>query len=99
MDKPQITKSRHDRIPTWYAIQTYSGYERHVQQALEQEIAIFGRPDLIDRAAIPIADEEQFPGYVLVHMQLTDATWALVRATTGVTKDCQPQRYHGAGPS
>jgi hypothetical protein len=36
---------------------------------------------------------------VLVHMQLTDATWALVRATAGVTKGCQPQPYHGGAPS
>jgi transcription termination/antitermination protein NusG len=99
MDGPQNTNSEYDRISSWYAIQTYAGYERHVQQTLQQEIALFGQPELIDRAIIPIVDQEQFPGYVLVHMQLTEATWALVRATTGLTKDCQPRRYHGAAPN
>ena len=99
MDRPQNTNAQHDRIPAWYAIQTYAGYEQYVQQALEREIAIFGQPELIEQVAIPVADQERFPGYIVVHMQLTDATWALVRATAGVTKDCQPQRYHGTMPS
>jgi transcription antitermination factor NusG len=99
MDTAQNAESQHDCLPRWYTVQTYAGYERHVHQSLEQQIATFGQPALIDRVTIPIADHEQFPGYVLVHMQLTDATWALVRATAGVTKGCQPQPYHGGAPS
>jgi transcription antitermination factor NusG len=99
LDTAQNTKSQHDRTPRWYTIQTYTGYERQVQEGLEQQIAKFAQPDLIDRVNIPSAAQARYPGYVLVHMQLTDATWALVRAMPGVTKGCQPQPYHGSAPS
>jgi len=99
MDTAQNTKAQHEHTPRWYSIQTYSGYERRVQQSLEQQIVTFGQPNLIDQSTMPIADQAPFPSYVLVHMQMTDATWALVRSTAGVTKGCQPQPYHGVAPS
>jgi hypothetical protein len=95
----QATKSR--RRTQWTLLKTlnpYTGYEQRVQQNLKQRIATFQHPELIDQVTLPI-NHPPFPGYVLVHMQLTDATWAIVRATAGVTKGCQPQPYGGITPS
>jgi transcription antitermination factor NusG len=99
LDTAQNTKPQHNHNPRWYTIQTYTGYERQVQEGLEQQIIKFAQPDLIDQVSIPSSDQAQYPGYVLVHMQLTDATWALVRAMPGVTRGCQPQPDHGGAPS
>jgi hypothetical protein len=43
MDTAQNTEPQHDRTSQWYTVQTYAGYERRVQQGLEQQIVAFGQ--------------------------------------------------------
>lgn len=93
MVKQDPTIGRH-----WYVIHTYSGYEDAVKRALEQRIESMNMPDYIFEIVVPkekktvikngkpvVVDKNLFPGYVLVDMIVTDASWFVVRNTPNVT--------------
>ncbi|NLW07508.1 MAG: transcription termination/antitermination protein NusG [Clostridia bacterium] len=82
----------------WYVIHTYSGYENKVKANLEKRVESMNMGDKIFRVIVPTEDEVQikdgkrkitkrkvYPGYVMVEMILTDASWYVVRNTPGVT--------------
>ncbi len=82
----------------WYVIHTYSGYEDAVKRALEQRIESMGMQEYIFDIVVPkekvaivkhgkqeIMEKNLFPGYVLVDMIVTDASWFVVRNTPNVT--------------
>ncbi len=82
----------------WYVIHTYSGYEDRVKRNLEQRIKSMDAAGDISEVVIPTEDEIEvrsgqrqtitkkiLPGYVLVHMQMSDQSWNIVRNTAGVT--------------
>ncbi|MDD4976875.1 MAG: transcription termination/antitermination protein NusG [Bacteriovorax sp.] len=82
----------------WYVINTYSGHEYKVIEALKTRIKTMGLEDKIFQAIIPIqskmvirrgqkvkSQEKTFPGYVLIQMILSDDSWITVRTTQGVT--------------
>ncbi|MBX4173006.1 transcription antitermination factor [Weissella viridescens] len=82
----------------WYVIHTYSGYENSVKTNLESRIETMGMTDYIFRVVVPerevtvnengetkVVKENDFPGYVLVEMVMTDEAWYVVRNTPGVT--------------
>ncbi|MGI9860688.1 transcription termination/antitermination protein NusG [Moorella naiadis] len=82
----------------WFVIHTYSGYENKVKANLEKRVESMNMGDKIFRIVVPMEDEVQikdgkrkivkrkvYPGYVMVEMVLTDASWYVVRNTPGVT--------------
>ncbi len=82
----------------WYVVHTYSGYEDAVKKALEQRIESMAMQDhifdvvvpkekmLVSKAGKQVVEEKKlFPGYVLVDMIVTDASWFIVRNTPNVT--------------
>jgi transcription termination/antitermination protein NusG len=82
----------------WYVIHTYSGHENKVMQNLKQKIASEHLENRIFDMLVPTQDkieirsgkkeqvkEKIFPGYLLVKMDLDDASWLAVRTTPGVT--------------
>jgi transcriptional antiterminator NusG len=82
----------------WYIVHTYSGFEAKVKESLRQRAEVAGIEALIEEVLIPteevvemrdgkksISKRKFFPGYVLVHMELTDDTWHVVRNTPKVT--------------
>lgn len=92
--------AREPEIPGrhWYAIHTYSGYEKKVQTHLEARIISMGLKDYIFRVVVPTEEEIEikggqrrtvtrkiYPGYVLIDMVLDENTWHAVRGTPGVT--------------
>jgi len=93
MPKQQIEQSRN-----WYVIHTYSGYEDAVAKNLKQRIESLGMEDKIFNVIVPkekkikikngkrkVVEEKIYPGYVLVEMIVTDASWYVVRNTPRVT--------------
>lgn len=87
-----------EQAKNWYAIHTYSGYEDAVAKNLKQRIESLGMEDLIFNVIVPkekkikikngkrkITEEKIYPGYVLVEMIVTDASWYVVRNTPRVT--------------
>ena len=82
----------------WFVIHTYSGHEERVQKNLEQRIKLMDIGDDIADIVVPTEDEVEvksgqrrtvarkiLPGYVLVHMKMSDQNWNIVRNTPGVT--------------
>lgn len=82
----------------WYAIHTYSGYENAVVRNLKQRIESLGMENLIFNVLVPKEqkvkvrggkrveyEDKIYPGYVLVDMIVTDASWYVVRNTPRVT--------------
>jgi transcriptional antiterminator NusG len=86
-------------LKKWYVVNTYSGHENKVRTTLERRIESlslgrnFGEIRIPTESVIEIKDgkkvptiQRQFPGYILVNMDMNDATWQLVRQTPGVTQ-------------
>lgn len=84
--------------PRWYVVHTYSGYENKVKTNLEKIIENRQLQDVIFEVKIPLMtsveiengqevekEEKVYPCYVLVKMEMSDATWHVVRNITGVT--------------
>lgn len=82
----------------WYVIHTYSGYEDNVAKNLKQRIESMDMQNLIFDVIVPkekkikikagkrvVVEEIIYPGYVLVEMIVTDASWYVVRNTPNVT--------------
>jgi transcriptional antiterminator NusG len=82
----------------WYVIHSYAGYENRVKTNLESRISSLNMEDYIFQIEVPThqvtevksgkkqtVNEKVLPGYILVRMDLTDESWAVVRNTPGVT--------------
>lgn len=85
-------------IGDWYVIHSYAGYENRVKTNLESRVTSMHMEDYIFQIEVPMEEvseikngqrklikRNKFPGYVLVRMELTDASWGTVRNTPGVT--------------
>ncbi len=79
-------------------LHTYSGYEDAVARNLKQRIESLDMADKIFNVLVPkekkikikngkrkTVEEKIYPGYVLVEMIVTDASWYVVRNTPNVT--------------
>ena len=86
----------------WYVIHSYAGYENRVKANLETRIQTLDMEDYIFEIQVPmeevveiknaqrkVINRVRIPGYVLVRMDLTDASWGAVRHTPGVTGFCR----------
>jgi len=82
----------------WYVIHSYAGYENRVKTNLENRIGSLNMEDFIFQIEVPVhnvtevkqgkrqqVSEKVLPGYILVRLELTDESWAVVRNTPGVT--------------
>jgi transcription termination/antitermination protein NusG len=82
----------------WYVVHSYAGYENRVKTNLENRIQSLNMEDYIFQIEVPVhnvtevkqgkrqqVSEKVLPGYILVRMELTDESWAVVRNTPGVT--------------
>ena len=76
----------------WYVVHAFSGHEAKVTRAMQERIERAGMQDLFGEILVPTeevvemrggqerrSERKFFPGYVLVHMELTDETWHLVK--------------------
>lgn len=76
----------------WYVIHVYSGFEDHVVRLMTKHIQLKGIEHRFGEIIVPKeevvemragkkckSERKFFPGYVLVQMEMDDATWHLVR--------------------
>jgi transcriptional antiterminator NusG len=81
----------------WYVVQAFSQYEKRVRDALKDHIARNGMEEYFGDVLVPTeevveiregkrrtTERKFFPGYVLVHMELNDETWHLVKSVPRV---------------
>jgi transcriptional antiterminator NusG len=82
----------------WYVVHSYAGYENKVKTNLETRIQTLDMEDYIFQVEVPTEEVTEIkngqrkqvqrkvlPGYILVRMDLIDASWSAVRNTPGVT--------------
>lgn len=82
----------------WYIVQAYSGFEKKVAQAIKEQAAQKNLTEKFHEIVVPTeevvevrrgkkvnAERKFFPGYVLIKMELSDATHHLVKTTEKVT--------------
>src|SRR5579885_1754380 len=82
----------------WYIVHTYSGFEERVKETLRQRAEALGMGGAFGEIRIPTetvveykggqkreTQRKFFPGYVLVEMDMSDATWPVVNNTPKVT--------------
>ena len=82
----------------WYSVSVLSNFEKKVAEAIRQAAAEKGMQDEIDDVVVPteevieirrgkkVTSERRFmPGYVLVHMELSDKTHHMVQSINRVT--------------
>jgi transcription termination/antitermination protein NusG len=82
----------------WYVVHAYSGFEKSVMRALKERVERAGMQDQFGEILVPVeevvemkggqkrtSERKFFPGYVLVQMEMNDASWHLVKSTAKVT--------------
>ncbi|MFW5807534.1 MAG: transcription termination/antitermination protein NusG [Spirochaetota bacterium] len=83
----------------WYVVHTYSGHENKVKVAIENKVRNLGLETRVGEIRIPTYDDpyldkkgkkrtrlkKTLPGYILIHMDLDEETWGIVKSTQGVT--------------
>ena len=81
----------------WYVVHAYSGYEKKVAIALQERIDLNDMQESFGDVLVPTeevvemragqkrkSERKFFPGYVLINMELNDASWHLVKDTPRV---------------
>ncbi|WP_455384783.1 transcription termination/antitermination protein NusG [Acidihalobacter prosperus] len=76
----------------WYVVHAYSGFEQQVKKAIEEHVQRAGMQESFGEILVPTeevveiregqkrrSERKFFPGYVLVQMDMNDATWHLIR--------------------
>ena len=76
----------------WYVVHCHSGFEKKVADAILDEAKKVELEDLISEVSVPTqavvevrrgvrvnSEKKFFPGYVLVQMEMEEATWHLVK--------------------
>lgn len=82
----------------WYIVHTHTGFEDKVKDALLERIRLAGQEELFGEILVPseqvvemvkgsrkTSERKFFPGYILINMELNDATWHTVQDTPRVT--------------
>ncbi len=76
----------------WYIVHAYSNFEHKVKEGLKERVKLHGLEEKFGEILVPTeevvemkegqkrrSERKFFPGYVLVHMEMDDETWHLVK--------------------
>lgn len=82
----------------WYVLHVYSGFEKKISQQIKEQAELKGLSDAIGEIVVPTEEVTEvrraqkvnterkfFPGYVLIHMEMSDDAWHLVKDVPKVT--------------
>ncbi|MBU2981823.1 transcription termination/antitermination protein NusG [Lentibacter algarum] len=88
----------------WYSVSVLSNFEKKIKEQIEQQAEEQGLSDQIDEVLVPteeiievrrgkkVTAERRFmPGYVLVHMEMSDQGYHLITSLNRVTGFLGPQ--------
>lgn len=88
----------------WYSVSVLSNFEKKIAEQIKQSVAEKGLQDEIDEVLVPteevleirrgkkVTSERRFmPGYVLVHMEMSDRGYHLITSINRVTGFLGPQ--------
>jgi transcriptional antiterminator NusG len=96
--KDETTSSEITSLKKWYIVHTYSGQETRAKKALLERARTMGFEEQFDEILVPeesvvemvggkkrTSKRKFFPGYIMVHMDLSDETWHVVKGTPKIT--------------
>lgn len=76
----------------WYVVHAYSGFEKQVMRSLKERVRLAAMEEQFGEILVPTeevvemkngvkrkSERKFFPGYVLVQMEMNEATWHLVK--------------------
>ncbi|MDI9409344.1 MAG: transcription termination/antitermination protein NusG [Candidatus Pacebacteria bacterium] len=82
----------------WYVLHVHSGFEKKVELAIREQFAKKSIAEQIDQILVPTEqrievrrgtkhniDHKLMPGYVLIHMEMSDLGWHIIKNTPKVT--------------
>ncbi|OYV41775.1 MAG: transcription termination/antitermination protein NusG [Rhodospirillales bacterium 20-64-7] len=82
----------------WYVLHVYSGFEKKIATQIKEQAELKGLADAIGDIIVPVEEVTEvrraqkvnterkfFPGYVLIHMEMSDDAWHLVKDVPKVT--------------
>jgi transcriptional antiterminator NusG len=82
----------------WYVLHVYSGFEKKIATQIKEQADLKGLTEQIGEIVVPVEEVTEvrraqkvnterkfFPGYVLVHMDMSDDAWHLVKDVPKVT--------------
>jgi transcriptional antiterminator NusG len=97
VSSPAPTEGRPHGEKQWYILKVQSNREDSIRDALQRRIAVAGLQDFFDEIIVPtemvsefkngkkrVVKRKLYPGYIVVHMELNEDTWFLVRETPGI---------------
>ncbi len=92
-EKPEPKSDKMD----WYILKVQSNREDSIREGLLRRVAIAGLGFFFDQVIVPtekvtefkggkkkVIKRKLYPGYLVVHMEINDDTWFLVRETPGI---------------
>jgi transcription termination/antitermination protein NusG len=101
---PSVERGRRQMAKRWYSVSVLSNFEKKIAEQIKHSVAEKGLEDEIDEVLVPteevleirrgkkVTSERRFmPGYVLVHMEMTDRGYHLITSINRVTGFLGPQ--------
>jgi transcription termination/antitermination protein NusG len=92
----QPAEQKSDKMD-WYILKVQSNREESIREGLLRRVAIAGLGYFFDEVIVPtekvtefkggkkrVVKRKLYPGYLVVHMEINDDTWFLVRETPGI---------------
>ena len=96
VEPPIDTGPKSDKMD-WYILKVQSNRERTIAEALERKMRIEGYDRFFDQVIVPtekvtefkggkkrVTKRKLYPGYLVVHMEINEDTWFMVRETPGI---------------
>jgi len=81
----------------WYILKVQSNREESIREGLQRRVAVAGLEKYFDEIIVPtemvsefkggkkrVVKRKLYPGYLVVHMEINEDTWFLVRETPGI---------------
>lgn len=97
-DSKDTTSAGAASTKKWYIVHTYSGQETRAKKGLLERAKTLGFEEQFDEVLVPeesvvemvngkkrTSKRKFFPGYIMVHMELNDETWHIVKGTPKIT--------------
>ena len=91
-----VEEPKSDKM-VWYILKVQSNREESIREALLRRVAIAGLGHYFGDVIVPtekvtefkggkkkVIERKLYPGYLVVHMEINDDTWFLVRETPGI---------------
>jgi len=82
----------------WYVVHTYSNFEKKVSELINERVKNLNKGEEIDEILIPtedvvelkrgkkkVSNKKTFPGYLLIHMEMTTENWHVIKNIPKVT--------------